>query len=178
MGIATPGSRDDPVVRVSGRVLGQAHPKLGTLFETLQNEVRAVALAPFHALAIRADVVFPLEALGFERFVIRPLDGDPMVARGRLDPLLVLGGPCPERLFRDRVDPVHIPEEVDDVLRARQQREVALDDDAIETVVYQDEQAAKQLAEGVHRSSPFVDLALTPRSLNRGPMGRQRSARV
>ena len=59
---------------------------------------------------------------------------------------------------------------MDDVLGPRQKRQVALDDDAIETVVYKGEQAAKQRAERFHRSSPFVDLVSTPRSLNRGPV--------
>jgi len=34
----------------------------------------------------------------------------------------------------------------------RQVRQVALDDDAVETVVYKSRQAAEQLAEGFHRS--------------------------
>jgi len=42
---------------------------------------------------------------------------------------------------------VDVAEEMDDVLGSRQQRQVALEDDAIETVVYPGEQAAKQLAE-------------------------------
>jgi hypothetical protein len=40
----------------------------------------------------------------------------------------------------------------DDVLVTSEQREIALDDDAIETVLYQNEQAGKQLAEGFQRS--------------------------
>src|SRR4029450_10545059 len=39
------------------------------------------------------------------------------------------------------------PEEMHDVLRPGQQREVALNDDAVETVVYKAEQAAKRIAE-------------------------------
>ncbi len=58
---------------------------------------------------------------------------------------------------------VHVAEEMDDVLGSRQQREIALDDDAIETVIYKGEQAAKQLAKGFHRSSPLM-LATATRS--------------
>ena len=68
------------------------------------------------------------------------------------------------------IDAVHVSKEMHDVLRPRQQREIALDDDPVETVVDTSEQAAKQRAERFHRSSPFVDLVLTPRSLNRGPV--------
>ena len=59
------------------------------------------------------------------------------------------------------VDAVHVAEEMDDVLRPRQQREVALNDDAIETVVYKPEQAAKQLVKGFHRSSPLMRASAT-----------------
>jgi len=46
---------------------------------------------------------------------------------------------------------VHVAEEMDDVFRPRQQRQVSLDDDAVETVVYKSQQAAKQLVEEFHR---------------------------
>jgi hypothetical protein len=45
---------------------------------------------------------------------------------------------------------------MDDVFFARQERQVALNDDAIETVVYKDRQAAEQLVNGLHRSSPVM----------------------
>src|SRR5206468_4998912 len=102
-------------------------------------------------------------AFRLEGLVVGPFDRDTVVARKRLDPLLVLLGALGQRLFSDRVDLVHIAEEMDDVLRSRQQREIALDDDAIETVIYQGEQAAKQLAKGLHRSSPLM-LASATRS--------------
>ena len=50
---------------------------------------------------------------------------------------------------------------MDDVLRSRQQREIALDDDAIETVIYKREQAAKQLVKSFHRSSPLIRASAT-----------------
>ena len=37
------------------------------------------------------------------------------------------------RFFGDGVDPMHVAEEMDDVIRPGQQRQVALDDDAVET---------------------------------------------
>src|SRR5215469_1782507 len=43
------------------------------------------------------------------------------------------------------------------------------DDDTVETVVYQGQQAAKQLCEGFHRSSPVV-LVSTTRSSARRPV--------
>src|SRR6266849_4509987 len=44
-----------------------------------------------------------------------------------------------------------------------------MDDDAVEAVVYQSQQAAKQLCEQFHRSSPF-DRVLTTRSSDRRPV--------
>src|SRR3954466_7558371 len=45
---------------------------------------------------------------------------------------------------------------MNDVLRPRQQRNVAQNDHAVETVVYKSQHAAKQRCEGFHRSSPVV----------------------
>ena len=39
--------------------------------------------------------------------------------------------------------------------------EIALDDDAIETVIYKSEQAAKQLVKSFHRSSPLIRASAT-----------------
>src|SRR3954447_9161469 len=45
---------------------------------------------------------------------------------------------------------------MNNVLRPCQQRNVAQNDNAVETVVYKSQHAAKQRCEGVHRSSPVV----------------------
>jgi hypothetical protein len=140
----------------------------------VENEIHATLLAPRHRRAVGPHVVFLFQA--FQRLVVRPLDRNAMVARERLDPLLVLVRARAQGLFRNRVDAVDVPKEMDDVRLARQQRQVALNDDAIETVVYKREQAAEQLAEGFHRSSPASALASTTRSLDRGPVEIQRFA--
>ena len=59
-----------------------------------------------------------------------------MVAGEGLHPTLILIGPFGQGLLGDGINPMHIAEEMDDVLGPRQQRQVALDDDAVETVVY------------------------------------------
>jgi hypothetical protein len=46
-------------------------------------------------------------------------------------------------------------------------REIALDDDAIEAVVYKQQQAAKQLVEGLHRSAPVMRASATRSSVRR-----------
>jgi hypothetical protein len=59
-----------------------------------------------------------------------------------------------QSLLGDGVDPLHVSEEMDDVLGPRQQRQIALEDGALETVLYKGQQAAAQLAKGFQRSSP------------------------
>jgi hypothetical protein len=81
------------------------------------------------------------------------------LAKASFHPLIVLGGPLPQDFLGDGSNAVHVTEEVHDVFRPRQQRQMTQDDDPVETVVYQREQVAKQLAKRFHRSSPFVDLA-------------------
>ena len=59
-----------------------------------------------------------------------------MVAGESFHPLLVFAGPLAQSFLSDGMDSMHVAEEMDDVLGPCQQRQVALDDDAIETVVY------------------------------------------
>jgi len=76
-----------------------------------------------------------------------------MVAGESFHPTLILLGSLGQNLLGDGINPMHVAEEMHDVLGPRQQRQVSLDDDAVETVVYKSQQAAEQLAEGFHRSS-------------------------
>ena len=81
-----------------------------------------------------------------------------MVAGERFHPLLVFAGPLAQGFLGDGVHPVHVAEEMDDVLGPCQQRQVALDDDAVETVVYKSQQAAKQLGELFHGNCTVAQL--------------------
>src|SRR5580698_3181851 len=49
---------------------------------------------------------------------------------------------------------MHVAEEMDDVFGTGQQGQVPLDDDAVETVVYKNQEACKKLLESFHRSPP------------------------
>jgi hypothetical protein len=57
---------------------------------------------------------------------------------------------------------------VTDVYRSTK-KPIPVDDNAVEAVIYKNEQAAKQLCESLHRSSPSV-LVLTTRSSDRRPV--------
>jgi hypothetical protein len=76
-----------------------------------------------------------------------------MVASEGFHPMLVVLRSLPQRLLGNGVDAVHVAKEINDVRRTSEQREITLDDDAIKAVVYKDQQAGQQLAEGFHRSS-------------------------
>ena len=76
-----------------------------------------------------------LEALGLQGLGVGPLDRNAVSAGKRLDPLLVLLGAFLQGRLRNGIDAVHVSKEMHDVLRPRQQREIALDDDPVETVV-------------------------------------------
>ena len=84
-------------------------------------------------------------------------------------PAAIIVGPLTQDLFADSVDLMEVTEEVDNVLGAGEQGQMTEDDDTVETVVYQGQQAGKQLSEGFHRSSPVV-LASATRSSARRPV--------
>src|SRR5580698_8152437 len=49
---------------------------------------------------------------------------------------------------------VHLAEEMHNVLGPGRQRQVSLNDNAVETVIYKNQEAFKELREGFHRSPP------------------------
>src|SRR5215469_15937193 len=152
VGVRRPLPLDDAIARIFGRVLGRAGAEVGARFHGFEDEVDAKALATFHGQQIGANVVFLPEAF-LLHVGVGPLQRDAMVASEGFHPMLVVAGSLSQRLLGNGVDAMHVAKEIDDVLRPSEQREIALDDDAIETVVYKTQQAAKQLAKGFHRSS-------------------------
>ncbi len=85
--------------------------------------------------------------------LLAPLDRHLVIAGEGLDPALIVTGAPREHLLGDRRHPDHLAEEVHDLLGPRQPGQVPMDDNAVETVVYKHQQAAKQLREPFHRSS-------------------------
>jgi hypothetical protein len=77
-----------------------------------------------------------------------------MVAGKGIHPTVILVGPLAQNIFGDGAGLVHVAKEMDNIFRPGQQGNVPQDDDAVETVVYKSQQAAKQLCEGFHRPSP------------------------
>ena len=82
-----------------------------------------------------------------------PLYGNVVITGESLDPVVVIDGALPQDLLGDGADTLHVAEKVHDVFRAREKRQMAEDDDTVETVVYESQQAAKQSGKFFHRSS-------------------------
>jgi hypothetical protein len=165
--VTSPLPPDDAIVRIFGRVLRWARTKGGARFHSFEDEVDAKAFPPFHGQEVGAGEVLLPEAF-LLHVGVRPLNRNVMVASVGFYPMLVVSCSLPQYRLGNGVDAMHVAKEINDVLRTSEQREIALDDDAIKTVVYKDKQAGKQLAEGFHRSS-FLCFLLATRSSDRGP---------
>jgi len=132
-------------------------------FHALEDEVDAELLAALHASQLGADIVFLADAF------LGPLQGNFTFAGKSLHPAVVVIGALTQDFFADGLDLMNVTEEVDDVLWTSEQGQMAEDDDAVEAVIYQGQQAAKQPCEGLHRFPP-VTLASTTRSSDKEPM--------
>jgi hypothetical protein len=67
------------------------------------------------------------------------LHGNLALAGVSVDPLVVVVGSLSQHFLRDGADAQHFAEEIDGILGAGQGGQVAVDDDAIKAVVYEQE---------------------------------------
>ena len=105
-------------------------------------------IAPLHAFEVGPDGIF------FAHAFFRLQNGNFVIAGVAFHPPPVFQGAFGQDLRGDGIQAVHIAEEIDDVFGTGQQGQVPLDDDAVETVVYKNQEACKKLLEGFHRSPP------------------------
>src|SRR5208337_1502361 len=77
-----------------------------------------------------------------------------MIAGKGFHPALVIVRPLAQHLLADLGDTDDVAEEVHDQLRPRQRRQIAVNDNAIEAVIDEDQELAEQLGEDVHRLAP------------------------
>ena len=83
-----------------------------------------------------------------------PLHGDFMIAGESLHPLAVVVGALAEHLLADDRNSQDLSKEMDHLFGPGQAAQVAVNHNAVEAVVYKNQQAGKQLCEQLHRSSP------------------------
>jgi hypothetical protein len=72
--------------------------------------------------------------------------------RAKASPSCVIVGSPAEYLLADDRDFQDLPEEKHHLFGSGQSAEIAVDDDAVEAVVYKNQQAGKQLCEKFHQS--------------------------
>src|SRR6516165_9307621 len=140
----------DAVVGILNWVSRYRGPEGGAHLHALQNEVNTETILALHRLEVAANVIL------FAHALLRPLDWDPLLAGESIHPTVVVAGALPQNILGDHAGLMDIAKEMNDVLRARQKGQVPQNDDAVKTVIYQSQQAAKQLGEGLHRSSSIV----------------------
>ena len=135
-------------MRVLARILRQADAVGRPLLHALEDEVDAIGVASRHQMEPRQDVVLLAHPL------LGPLDRDRMIARIGFHPALVIVRPLAQHLLADLGDTDDVAEEVHDQLRPRQRCQIAVNDNAIEAVIDEDQELAEQLGEDVHRLAP------------------------
>jgi len=163
VGVARPVPLEDAVVGILGGVRRPPGREGRARLHAFEDEVHPQPLVTLPAQAVGPDPVFILDLL------VRPAEGKAVVAGESLDPMLVNLGPLGQSLLGDGIETVDVAEEMNDMLGASQQGQITLDDDTVETVVYQNQQAAQQLGEG-----PLLLNFPSTRSWDRGPVEIQR----
>ena len=84
-----------------------------------------------------------------------------MIAGKGLNPVLVIGGSLAHDLFADERNADNAVEEMHNLFRAGQAAQVAMYDDAVETVINENEKITEQLEEEFHGRPPKTHPAWT-----------------
>ena len=143
---AAPLVRQDAVVGVLRGILRHGDAEGPPLFHALEDEVDAIEPALVHAAERRQHLVLFAQAL------FRPLHRDFVIAGVGLNPVAVIVGALTERFLAHHRGAEHLMNEINHLFRPGQPAEIPVDDDAVEAVVYKNQQAGKQLCEKFHRS--------------------------
>src|SRR6266478_9002416 len=167
MGIARSLFAQDAVVRIGRGVLRHRRAKAGANLHAFKDAVDPVAIEPLHPPQPGTHIVLLAHSL------LSPLDREMVIASEGLDPVVVLNGPLPQDFLGDGASAVHAAEEVHDVLRTGQERQIAEDDDTVETVACKCQQFTKQFGKFFHRSSSSLALESPTRALGQRTGGDQ-----
>ena len=133
MGVQLPVATDNPVVRIIGRILGWERFETRPLLHAFEDEVDTVPVLAFHALQVRPYVfllAYPFLGLFHGYLVVAGIGIDP----GAVGVRALL-----QHLWGNWVLATHVAKEEHDVPFPRQQRQVSLDDNPIEAVVYKNQ---------------------------------------
>ena len=122
--------RQDAVVGILGGILRHADAEGAALFHAFEDEVDAVSPTLLHAAQCRQDVIL------FAESFFGPLDGDLVIAGEGFHPVAVIVGASAEHLLAHHRNTEDLTDEMDHLFGPGQAAEVAVDDDAVEAVVY------------------------------------------
>ena len=161
MSIAASPATQDTVVGILHGIAGLKGAEGGPDLHAAQDVIDAELVLPTHPLKGRSHVILLAHAF------FGPLDGNPMIGSVGVHPTPIAVGALPQGLLRDGPDAVDVPEKVDNVFLAGQQRQISQDDHSVETVIYKGQQAAKELVKGFHRSAPVIRFSLNKSSVRR-----------
>src|SRR6202165_4836566 len=139
---------DDAVCRVIGGVLWHRRFERAAHFHAPEDAEDPILIPPLHPLQVGPDGFLFADPLLWIQH------RDLVVSSVAFHPSPVLRRALCQDLRRDRIYPVHVAEKMRDVFGPGQQRQVPLDDDAVETVIYKNQEAFKKLREDFHRSPP------------------------
>ena len=139
---------EDAVVWILGRILRNRAAKRRPLLHALEDEIDAIGMRTHRRAQPSLNVVLLAHTL------LGPLDGRVVIASECLDPVLILPGAPTQHLLVDDLHADHVAEEIDDLFGSRQCAQVAVDDNSIEAVVDEHQQACEQLGEEFHLSAP------------------------
>src|SRR6266700_4826253 len=134
MQVARGDTPNDAVARIIGGELG--HPRLegAAHLHAGEDAVDTVLIAPLHPLQMRQDALLLAHTfLGLQH-------GDLVVAGVSLYPSSIFRSSLGQDLRRDRILPMQVTEKMHDVFGAGEQGYVPLDDDAVETVIYKNQE--------------------------------------
>src|SRR5580704_4166659 len=146
MQVARGNTPNDAVVRIIGgklrhpRLEGAAHLHAG------EDAVDTVLIAPLHPFEMSQD------ALLLAHTSLSLQYGDFVVAGVSLYPSSIFGSSLRQHLRRNWILTMQVAEKMHNVFGTGEQGHIPLDDDAIETVIYKNQETCKKLREGFHRS--------------------------
>src|SRR6202022_776465 len=165
MGEAAGLMRQDAVVGILRGILRHADSERPALFHALEDKVDSTGILFHHPSQRGQHVIFLANTFSC------PLNRDLMVAGESLHPVLVIVRALAESFLAHHQNAEDLAPEMHHLFGPGQPAEVTVDDNAVETVIYKNEQAAKQL------SKPFHGNHSTMAGLRRGPENNQTGSR-
>jgi hypothetical protein len=136
--------RQNAMVRILGGILRHSDPECAALLHAFEDEVDPVSVLLRHAAQRGQHVIL------FANAFPRPLHGYSVVAGEGFHPVLVIVGALAENFLAHHRNAKDLANEMNYLLGPGKAVQVAVDDDAVETVIYKNEKRPEKPVECVH----------------------------